>query len=72
MRGLSAGTMGRPGLAPGIHRLLFAGFFEGTDWERDIAWRAADAPTLRDFLGVGLADAPAHHSTISLASRGGP
>jgi transposase len=61
-----AETMGRPGLAPGIcFRLLLIGYFEGIDSERGIAWRAADSFALRDFLGVGLEDAPPDHSTIS-------
>ena len=53
-----AETMGRPGLPPGIYfRLLLIGYFEGIDSERGIAWRAADSFALRDFLGVGRADA---------------
>src|SRR6266542_3029064 len=65
-----AATMGRPGLAPGIYfRLLLIGYFEGIDSERGIAWRAADSFALRDFLGVGLEDAPPDHSTISRTRR---
>ena len=65
-----AETMGRPGLPPGIYfRLLLIGYFEGIDSERGIAWRAADSFALRDFLGVGLEDAPADHSTISRTRR---
>jgi transposase len=65
-----AETMGRPGLPPGIYfRLLLIGYFEGIDSERGIAWRAADSFALRDFLGVGLEDAPHDHSTISRARR---
>jgi transposase len=64
-----AETMGRPGL-PGIHfRLVLIGYFEGIDSERGIAWRAADSLALRDFLGVGLEDAPPDHSTISRTRR---
>jgi len=60
-----AETMGRPSLPPGIYfRLLLIGYFEGIDSESGIAWRAADSFALRDFLGVGLEDAPADHSTI--------
>ncbi len=63
-------TMGRPSLPPGIYfRLLFIGYFEGIDSERDIAWRAADSFALRDFLGVGLEAAPPDHSTISRTRR---
>lgn len=65
-----AETMGRPGLPPGIYfRLLLIGYFEGIDSERGIAWRAADSFALRDFLGVGLDDALADHSTISRTRR---
>jgi transposase len=65
-----AETMGRPGVPPGIYfRLLLIGYFEGIDSERGIAWRAADSFALRDFLGVGLADAPPDHSTISRTRR---
>jgi transposase len=65
-----AETMGRPGLPPGIYfRLLLIGYFEGIDSERGIAWRAADSFTLRDFLGVGLDQAPPDHSTISRTRR---
>jgi len=45
------------------------GYFEGTDSERGIAWRAADSFALRDVLGVGLEDAPPDHSTISRTRR---
>src|SRR5207247_2151709 len=65
-----AETMGRPGLPPGIYfRLLLIGYFEGIDSERGIACRAADSFALRDFLGVGLQDAPPDHSTISRTRR---
>ena len=61
-----AEIMGRPGLSPGMYfRLLLIGYFEGIDSERGIAWRAADSFALRDFLGIGLEDAPPDHSTIS-------
>jgi transposase len=62
--------MGRPGPPPGSYfRLLLIGYFEGIDSERDIAWRAADSFALRDFLGVGLEEAPPDHSTISRTRR---
>jgi transposase len=68
--GFYAETMGRPGLPPGIYfRLLLIGYFEGIDSERGIAWRAADSLALRDFLGVGLEEAPLDHSTISRTRR---
>jgi len=52
-----------------ISRLLLIGYFEGIDSERGIAWRTADSFGLRDFLGVGLEDAPPDHSTISRTRR---
>jgi transposase len=65
-----AETMGRPGLHPGIYfRLLLIGYFEGIDSERGIAWRAADSLALRDFVGVGLEEAPPDHSTIARTRR---
>jgi transposase len=68
--GFYAATMGRPGLAPAIYfRLLLIGYFEGIDSERGIAWRAADSLALREFLRLGLAEAPPDHSTISRTRR---
>jgi transposase len=65
-----AETMGRPSVPPGMYfRLLLIGYFEGIASERGIAWRAADSLALRDFLGVGLDDAPPDHSTISRTRR---
>jgi transposase len=65
-----AERMGRPSLAPGRYfRLLLIGYFEGIDSERGIAWRAADSLALRSFLGVGLNEMPADHSTISRTRR---
>ena len=45
------------------------GYFEGIDSERGIAWRATDSLAWRDFLGVGLDQAPPGHSTISRPRR---
>jgi transposase len=65
-----AERMGRPSLAPGRYfRLLLIGYFEGIDSERGMAWRAADSLALRSFLGVGLNEMPADHSTISRTRR---
>jgi transposase len=61
---------GRPGLPPGrCFRLLLVGYFEGLDAERAIAWRAADSFALREFLRLGLPEAPPDHSTISRTRR---
>lgn len=63
-------TMGRPSLAPGIYfRCLLAGYFEGLDSERGIAWRCADSLSLRSFLGLKLDEAAPDHSTISRTRR---
>ncbi|MGH9381214.1 MAG: transposase [Thermoanaerobaculia bacterium] len=65
-----APVMGRPSLAPGIYfRLLLVGYFEGIDSERGIAWRVADALSLRDFLGLEAGDRPRDHSTLSRTRR---
>jgi transposase len=65
-----AERMGRPSLTPGRYfRLLLIGYFEGIDGERGIAWRAGDSLGLRSFLGVGLNEMPADHSTISRTRR---
>src|SRR5215203_4259232 len=65
-----ADTVGRPGLTPGTYfRLLLIGYFEGIDSERGIAWRTADSLALRGFLGLGLDETPAEHSTISRTRR---
>jgi transposase len=65
-----AEIMGRPGLPPGMYfRLLSIGYFEEIDSERGIVCRTADSFALRDFLGVGLEDAPPDRSTISRTRR---
>ncbi len=68
--GFYAATMGRPSLAPAVYfRLLLIGYFEGIDSERGMAWRAADSLALREFLSLGLDEAPPDHSTISRTRR---
>jgi transposase len=65
-----APVMGRPSLEPGRYfRLLLIGYFEGIDAERGIAWRAADSLAVRQFLRLGLEEAPPDHSTISRTRR---
>ena len=65
-----AGDVGRPGLPPGRYfRLLLLGYFEGLDSERGIAWRASDSLAIRSFLGLGLEERAADHSTISRTRR---
>jgi transposase len=65
-----AGVMGRPSLAPGAYfRLLLVGYFEGIDSERGIAWRCGDSLSLRAFVGYGIDEAVADHSTLSRTRR---
>jgi len=65
-----AKQMGRPSLPPAVYfRMLLIGYFEGIDSERGIAWRVADSLGLRRFLGYGLTDPTADHSTISRNRR---
>jgi transposase len=61
---------GRPGLAPGIYfRCLLAGYFEGIDSERGIAWRCNDSNSLKLFLGLAVDELAPDHSTISRTRR---
>ena len=65
-RAFYAEKRGRPGLPPGVYfRMLLVGYLEGIDSERGIAWRCADAISLREFLGYGLSGHPPDHSTLS-------
>ena len=57
---------GRPSIPPGVYlRMLFIGFFEGIESEREIAWRCVDSLSLRDFLGYKLTESTPEHSTLS-------
>jgi transposase len=61
--------LGRPWLAPGVYfRLMLIGLFEGLDSERGVAWRMADSPGLRQFLGYGLAERTPDGATADTAS----
>ena len=65
-----AGTVGRPGLAPGIYfRALLVGYFEGIDSECGIAWRASDSLSIRKFLRIALDEDVPDHSTVSRTRR---
>jgi transposase len=65
-----AAKMGRPSLAPGQYfRFMLLGYFECLDSERAMAWRAGDSLAIRSFLGLGLTEAAADHSTISRTRR---
>jgi len=58
--------LGRPSLPPGVYlRLLFIGFFEGIESEREICWRCEDSFSLREFLGYSLTEDTPNHSTLS-------
>ena len=62
--------MGRPGVVPGVYfRMQFVGYFEGIESERGIAWRCADALSLREFLGVGLSGRVPDYSSMSRTRR---
>jgi transposase len=65
-----AAKYGRSSLTPGIYlRSLLIGYFEGVDTERGIAWRMADSPALRRFVGIALDGATPDHSAIFLSRR---
>ncbi len=49
--------------------MLLLGYFEGLESERAMAWRAADSLSLRQFLDVGLHEAPPDQSTVSRTRR---
>ena len=58
--------MGRPGIAPGVYfRMLMVGYFEGIGSQRGIAWRCADSLSLREFLGVSVAEPTPDHSSLT-------
>lgn len=58
--------VGRPSIPPGVYfRMLLIGYFEGIDSERGIAWRVADALSLRRFLGYDLQAQTPDHSSLS-------
>jgi len=63
-------SIGRPSIPPGVYfRMLLVGYFEGIDSERGIAWRCADSRTLSEFLGYGLTESTADHSSLSIIRR---
>ena len=61
-----AKNIGRPGIPPGRYfRMLFAGYFEGIQSQRGIAWRVSDSPSLREFLGLRATDESPEHSSLT-------
>jgi transposase len=58
--------VGRPSVVPGVYfRMLFVGYFEKLDSEREIAWRCDDSRALRAFLGFALDEGTPDHSNVS-------
>ena len=54
----------QPSIPPGASfRMRLAGYFEGIDSQRGIAWRCADSLSLRQFLSVALDQKTPDHST---------
>jgi transposase len=65
-----ADGVGRPGIPPGVYfRMLFVGYFEGTDSQRGIAWRCADSRSLQAFLGHLPNEATPEHSSLTKVRR---
>lgn len=61
-----ADGLGRPGIPPGVYfRMLLAGYFEGLDSQRAIAWRCADSRSLQAFLGYLPTQATPDHSSLT-------
>ena len=57
---------GRPSIPPGVYfRMLLAGYFEGIDSQRSIAWRCHDSLSLREFLGIALEENTPDHSSMT-------
>src|SRR6266480_2372779 len=57
---------GRPGIPPGVYfRMLLAGYFEGLDSQRGIAWRCSDSRSLQAFLGYLPTEATPDHSSLT-------
>jgi IS5 family transposase len=46
--------------------MLLIGYFEGIGSQRGIAWRCSDSLSLREFLGIPLADDSPDHSSLSV------
>jgi hypothetical protein len=62
--------VGRPGIPPGVYfRMLFAGYFEGLDSQRAIAWRCSDSRSLQSFLGYEITDPTPEHSSLTVIRK---
>jgi transposase len=61
---------GRPSIPPGVFfRMLFIGYFEGIDSQRQIAWRCEDSLSLRAFLRYSLTEETPDHSSMTRIRR---
>ncbi len=61
-----AAKKGRPSVPPGVYfRMLLVGYFEGIDSQRGMAWRCSDSLSLREFLGIPMAEESPDHSSLS-------
>ncbi len=59
--------VGRRSIPPGNYfRMLFAGYFEGIDSQRGIAWRFKDSLSLRAFLGLLPGEDSPDHSSLTV------
>lgn len=57
---------GRPSIPPGVYfRMVFVGYFEGLDSQRQTAWRCRDSLSLRKFLGYRLTEQTPDHSSLT-------
>ncbi len=60
-------SSGRPSIPPGVYfRMLFVGYLEGFQSERNIAWHCADRMSLRDFLGYLPHESTPDHSSLTI------
>jgi len=65
-----ASGQGRPSIPPGVYfRMMMVGYFEGIDSQRGIAWRCSDSLALREFLGLGLTERVADHSSLTVIRK---
>ncbi len=61
-----AAKKGRPSVPPGVYfRMLLVGYFEGINSQRGMAWRCSDSLSLREFLGIPMAEESPDHSSLS-------
>jgi transposase len=57
---------GRPSIPPDMYfRMLLIGYFEGITSQRGIVWRCSDSLSLKEFLGLGIAEQIPDHSSLT-------